>query len=467
MPTTNNLKKGLNRKLWELCNLAPTATTNGSCVISSRHFRQQQLYLATGSSAFLYLPEEDGFTQLPSPSLIGTFGAGTCGTAGAIGPTGTATAGTGNSLTTNLTIQRDLRGYKIHITGGPGAGDVVEITSNTIGTNSVITTTGFSATITTASTYRLLTPRWYVMNGGTIAAGSFKVYCFALNTWANLSVTGYATSITNDMRAMATPSFIDTDFKSFATGTATAGGANTLTNSAKGWATNQWANYQVRITAGTGLGQIRTISSNTATVITVSSNWTTNPDATSQYSIEGNDDYLYFQGNSSTTFYRYSIAGNSWTTLTTRPSNAAAGLSGHWLWDVNDSAWTQENSIINGRRLYSFRGNSGVVLDYYDIPSNTWTTVTHAPAAEGFTTGTKYVYVGNYLYIQVNATGRWLRYDFVRSAMDGWGNIIVPQGTAILGDTAWDYSYKDGATTITWIYMILNTSQTLIRCLII
>jgi hypothetical protein len=61
---------------------------------------------------------------------------------------------------------------------------------------------------------------------------------------------------------------------------------NSLTNSSKNWVTNQWSNNQIRITSGTGVGQVRTISSNTATTITVSENWTITPDLSSIYEIE-------------------------------------------------------------------------------------------------------------------------------------------------------------------------------------
>jgi hypothetical protein len=68
--------------------------------------------------------------------------------------------------------------------------------------------------------------------------------------------------------------------------TATSGGATTLTDTTQSWVTNRWANYFLRITSGTGAGQTRIITSNTATVATVSVAWATNPDATSQYRIE-------------------------------------------------------------------------------------------------------------------------------------------------------------------------------------
>lgn len=68
-------------------------------------------------------------------------------------------------------------------------------------------------------------------------------------------------------------------------GTASAGGANTLTDSSKAWTANAHAGWVVHIIAGTGAGQKLTILSNTATQLTVDANWTTQPDATSQYVI--------------------------------------------------------------------------------------------------------------------------------------------------------------------------------------
>lgn len=70
-------------------------------------------------------------------------------------------------------------------------------------------------------------------------------------------------------------------------GTATSGGATSLTDTGKAWATNQFAGGKVFVYSGTGPGQIRTISSNTATALTVSSSWTTNPASGSLYVIIG------------------------------------------------------------------------------------------------------------------------------------------------------------------------------------
>lgn len=72
-------------------------------------------------------------------------------------------------------------------------------------------------------------------------------------------------------------------------GTATSGAATTLTDTGKAWGTNAYTNAIVTITSGTGNGQTRTVASNTATVLTVSSAWTTNPDTTSVYNLTWNE----------------------------------------------------------------------------------------------------------------------------------------------------------------------------------
>jgi hypothetical protein len=475
MPVANFNRKILDQKRWTMMTApAPAATVAGAFVISSRLSQQRQMYVVSNTVQYLYYPFEDGYIQIPSAALAGTFGAGACGTSTAIGPTGTATGGSTTALNTNLTLARSLAGYEVEITGGPGAGDVRTISFNTVGANGVITpTVAFSAAITSSSTYRLITPRYYVLGAGTLAAGSFKVYDFATNAWTTLTQTGLPATWGTDGRMIATPSYVDNGVDlAFATGTATGGTSTTLSNSAKAWATNQWANSQVKITAGTGAGQIRTIASNTGTALTVSAAWTTTPDATSQYKIEGNDDFIYLMGNNAVALYRYSISGNTWTTLSPTAARAAApGLaaSGNWVYNVpsaRDARWSDENSIINGRRIYSFRGGAGAVLDYYDIAANTWVSaVPYAPATETFTTGSKWVYADGYLYATKEATGRWFRYDFAEQSMVGWSVNVYPSGAAVLGDTAYDVLEPE--TGVRFIQYMLNTSAIVMRCMVV
>lgn len=51
-------------------------------------------------------------------------------------------------------------------------------------------------------------------------------------------------------------------------GVITAVGTNTITDSTKAWAINQWAGYQIRVTFGSGVGQVRRVLYNDATTIT-------------------------------------------------------------------------------------------------------------------------------------------------------------------------------------------------------
>lgn len=474
MPTTNGNRKILDLKRFEFCTPAPSASLAGAMTIGSRHYRQQQLYINGTTTAWLYNPNEDGWVALPSPALAGTLAAGAGGVAGSFS-TGTtvaassltATAGTTTTITTNQTLARDLRGYSVYFVGGTNAGKLKTIASNTIGTNAVITFDSAEAVAFDAtSQYRLKTPVWYVLGSGTLASGSFRKYDFATNTWTTLAQAGLAATLGTDGRLISTPAWIDTGFKSFATGTATAGASTTLTNSAKAWTTNQWTNSQLRITGGTGAGQIRTVASNTGTVLTVSAAWTTTPDATSTYSLEGNDDFIYYIGNNAVTMYRYSISGNTWSTLSPGVARAAApgaGAGGSWIHSVSAADWNVENSILNGRYIYSFRGGASAALDRYDIAGNTWAALTYGPATETFTTGSKYAYNKDRIYITKEATGRCFAFDIADFNMTGWGQALYTQGTAVVGDTMFDVTYKDGATEIDYVYFILNTSTVMVR----
>src|SRR5665213_253112 len=77
----------------------------------------------------------------------------------------------------------------------------------------------------------------------------------------------------------------------YATGTATSsttgGEPFTMTDTAAAWTPNAFTGYYVRITGGTGQGQVRVIISNTATAITVSQDWNalSAPDATSEFTV--------------------------------------------------------------------------------------------------------------------------------------------------------------------------------------
>lgn len=128
------------------------------------------------------------------------------------------------------------------------------------------------------------TQRTYVAIAATIAAGTTRTYEVVINKTDSDTdkITNTRSLQTNALfNGFYTPVYIDDD-----SGTATAGGASTLTDSSKTWRTvGGWAGGFVEIVGGTGSGQCRQISSNTATQLTVRRAWTTNPDSTSVYCI--------------------------------------------------------------------------------------------------------------------------------------------------------------------------------------
>ena len=143
-------------------------------------------------------------------------------------------------------------------------------------------------------------------------------------------------------------------------------------------------------------------------------------------------------------------------------------MSVHWFWSTAKPVWAADTNNVSRRRIYSFRGAAGAVVDYYDIALNAWVTPANAQAAVTVTTGTKWAIVsGRYIFFQKDVTNRWYRYDPVTGTTDPIGQFLYPQGAAVAGDTCFDSSYVDGATSVTWLYVILNTSQVMLRTLLI
>lgn len=485
MATTVNLKKLLHRKAWESCTNSPAATAAGAFVVSDKFDLTngaRAFLVANASSIWMYEGGEDAWVQLPNSGATGTFAAGSCGEYRGLGAMGgvftqTATAGSTTTVTTNRTIVRSLAGSRIRVIAGAGVGYDGTVASNTLGANAVVTVTPSSAVAFDATTqYQIFSGSLWFMNAGTAAVG-FSVYDVATNAWTARSVSGLPTAWGTDAKLISTIGAVS----AVATGTATAGTSTTLTNSGKAWGTNMWANYQVRITAGTGAGQIRPIASNTGTVLTVSAAWTVTPDATSVYSIEGNYDNFYLLGNNAVTLYRYTVSTNTWATVTpgaARAGAAAAGCTSNWIesapnWD-NETLVPHYTSVLfkqNGRYIFSFRGGASNTLDVYDIAANTWiSNVLYGNQQETFTTGSSAADIDGAIYITKEATGRVFALDIDRNRLLPVATNttqVALGGAAVVGDKLFFLPYKDGATTINYMYMLRHSGADLVRMLLI
>jgi hypothetical protein len=466
MATQNN-KPLLHRKEWQFMTPAPAASVAGAFMaVDPNDVANLALYVVSNTVAYLYHHDEDAWVQVPSPALAGTFGAGACGTAYRWSNTVTANGGSTTTATTTAAINGLAVGRTIRFLTGANAGVQATITGVIIvpGGTSTLQFAALGSAVANADTFAVDTGLFMVLGAGTLATGSFRSFDALTGTWSSLTITGLPATWGTDGAMIATSSI-----SQFATGTAAAGAATTLTNSAKTWTTNQWTNFQVRITGGTGIGQVRTISSNTGTVLAVPT-WTTNPDATSTYVIEANQDFLYLAGNNAVTMYRYSRSANTWTTLAPTTARAAApgtGATLNWVGKTGDANWGNESANLDGRYLYALRGGASNVIDRFDIAGGTagagaWLAIAYPGAAETFTTGSSADWSGRYLYIRKDATHRFFKYSLRGNYLEPVSTLPFADGAALLGRKTWVKDY-DGADVLKWLYVLRNSGAEVFR----
>ena len=124
----------LHRKEWQMQTPAPTASVAGAFIVAagSGH-RDVAMYVTSATVQYLYSHDEDGWVQIPSAGLAGTFGAGACGAYSPWSITYTANGGS----TTTVTVAAAT-----HNITGSAVGKTIEFISS--GTN-----TGLRRKVTT------------------------------------------------------------------------------------------------------------------------------------------------------------------------------------------------------------------------------------------------------------------------------------------------------------------------------
>jgi len=473
MAVTNNNIPLIHRKEWQMMTPAPTTSVAGAFMVWDVKERYNlALYVASTTVQYLYHHDEDAWVQIPSLALAGTFGVAACWARWRWSNTLTANWGSTTTVTTATAITWLANWATIRFLTGLLAWKEVTVTwviINPGGTNTLQFAAQASAAANT-DTFVVNTGRFYVQSAyATLAAWVFKSYDPLTWVATSLQTTGLPAAWGTEWRLVATPS---DDI--FATWTATSWAATTLTNSAKTWTANQWTNYQVRITAGLGIGQVRTIVSNTPTALTVAA-WTTNPDSTSVYEITGNDDFLYLIGNNAVTMYRYSISANTWTTMAPTTARAAAMVTwggANWLGKTWDTNWANESDIKDGRYIYSFRWGGAWTLDRFDIAWGTagagaWLNIAYPNLMETFTTGSSYAVSWRYIYCRQNATHRYFKFSVRGNYMEPLTTNLYPDSTALNWDKTWIKVYNDWtADKLFWLYSLRNTGTELHRILL-
>jgi len=146
-------------------------------------------------------------------------------------------------------------------------------------------------------------------------------------------------------------------------GTATSSTSTTLTDSAQSWTADEWNNnYMVYITGGTGSGQLRKITNNTTTQLTVDSAWDTNPDTDSTFEIyqntiisetfDGNGfDYIFVNNYPLFKLQSLTIASTSITTTNVYTYNDVGKLK---LKDSAEYSWFSDANPQDVSLTYAY-----------------------------------------------------------------------------------------------------------------
>jgi hypothetical protein len=472
----------LHRKEWQTMMPAPTTTAAGGlCVSSNDNLSRFTMYYASGTVIYLYDNEQDDWIQLASPAILPAIAAGACGVHTPWSGTFTATGGSTTTITINAAVH-NINGYAV--------GQTVEFLSGTaanIGLRrtilSILTPGTATGTITLAldsavtsvannDTFRISSGRFWLCATGTLVAASFQVYDVAVGTWTQRTITGLPAAITIDSK-MCTPGMIGV---SYDTGTAAVtSNTTTLDCTGKTWTNDQWINYQVRITAGTGQGQIKLITDNDTDTLTFAAG--TDLDDTSVFAIEGDENAIYYLGNDALTMYKYSISANTWATVsptTARNTKPGTGMTADFVGQTGDTGWASISDIKDGRYIYSVRGGGATAIDRFNISGGTagagaWEVITYHPIVTTFTTGTGSDWNGEHIFIAKEGTAaipqRVYAYNVVDNKMYPVTSDWYLGGAALIGNKVWIRNLSS-AGLVKWLYVLQSTSTALRRIMI-
>ena len=217
---------------------------------------------------------------------------------------GSATGATSTTLTdaTQSWTPGAFVGMNLQMLSGAANGASKVITANTA--TSITITGTWTVTPAFGDFYRVIklpdaTTNYIIRQGA--ADGS----TYTIKTLANpAGTTGYQLhkSACRPAGFETTITYDESKFSPVVEGGVSSGSntSTTLNDTSKSWKINQWAGSRVNISGGTGFGQWRIVTSNTATTLTVSAPWVTNPVNGSVYQVGGISDGGFIPGQAET-----------------------------------------------------------------------------------------------------------------------------------------------------------------------
>lgn len=352
-----------------------------------------------------------------------------------------------------------------------GAASIYFIEKNTLTVNSAWTVTPDSS-----SSYVIKSGGvFFLTNTNNAPYCNLQYYDCLLDTWTQKTAMG------GMQNAILTLDF-DTalnerSLRTYETGTATSGGARTLTNSGASMTIDFYKNYELVITGGTGVGQRQRIVANSATYFEVQRPWDTQPDNTSTYKVFADSNALWFHGNSSSSLLKYLINEDSWVSGTEidfgTVRNITAQFSGQEAFGITSGV--RSTSGITVLNATPTAGGTGYnVGDVFNITTGgsagkgkvTATAAGVVTAVELYATGTGYTTGAGKGTSNVLGTGTGLTVDITtigtvaRINVAISHNLIVGDVVTFAGctDATWNANYTVLATDASTFFDVATTA---------
>lgn len=508
-----NFKDILDKPEWRPLAVAPNASAAGTqiaCDLRNNEDRHPEIFqLVSATVLNAYNAKNDGWNFVGSPALTGTFGAGSAMVvAPSQGPRGSIGAGSSTTklvTSTNLGVVIPLnklgnrsagRGFKIRVidNGAGGSGKIEErlIVANTeSNTPTIYLDSALSFTPVTGSTYEILSGRVYMLSAGTLAAGMWKYFDIATNTFSgNLATANLPATIATNSNLIAldelhVPSNRAPGEGYFGQITASATGASSITGSSlPALLADQFRNFQIRVvedtTNPTAVGQRRIISTHTAgasAVFTTSTAWAVTPSATAKFVIENSNEIILTTGGQTATYTYNPIAigaatADTWsnTRYAARTTAIAAGGMTVHGFGVPMPFTDDADMLYRHSQIFSFRGGSTVNMDILNVAgaaAGSWTSgASYGSIGTNFAIGSCIAYDsasnnGEIAYIQLNGTQNFLRFNMFNKDMNQWAQIRYPQGAAVEGCRLACVPWFDGSTPVGMLHQLRSTGAEL------
>jgi hypothetical protein len=179
-----------------------------------------------------------------------------------------------------------------------------------------------------SSIYQIMTGGiWLMTAAASTPFAAFQYYDILLDSWFTKTPSGPM----HHAAALGTDFAIDRTGEAggvFISGvTASSAAAKTLVQSGATYEYDRYANYQLRIVSGKGIGQRRRITANSADTFYVEKKWDITPDNTSGYAIYGDTDKMWLAGNASSAMYQYSVEHDLWASAPIVDTGVARQIS--------------------------------------------------------------------------------------------------------------------------------------------